>query len=83
MCHVSRPKICVACTPASSAWRGTGVSPCHFHSSLGMRTGCWGSLLTLRCWTVLDVGFLQARVGGAWCMPWCIQHGPHPLSVQL
>lgn len=29
-----------------------------------MGTGCRGSLLTLRCWTVLAVGFLQAGVGG-------------------
>lgn len=29
-----------------------------------MGTGCQGSLLTLRCWPVLDVGLLQAGVGG-------------------
>ena len=29
-----------------------------------MGTECQGSLLTLRCWPVLDVGFLQAGVGG-------------------
>ena len=83
MWGVSRPKICVACTPVSSAWRGNWRLTLSFPQQ--SRDGNWVPGLPPHP-EVLDrlgCGIPAGRGRGAWCAPWCLQHGPHPLSMRL